>query len=615
MVDTYYGYKYVLCDVIYEWDVTPDYPDGHWVKVSATPAEENTEPKPPVFPTDPEEGDTVEAVEMTWIVDNDASDTLYQVPVMKVSGMPYKRYTAVITVYYRPGLDHHIDENNEKTEFDFYLDAIRIYDPANDGKDNETVEDAYVADGEGWPEYFELRNLLISKNDFDNLEAGTGKGIVFIDNTQDSNNRVTYSIEDYRNYGPNNELYLAPGQAVAFELAAPGNVAGIHLAMKTVGGRGASANVEYYSAQKSGNTVTKKDLKTLNIATATDLYYDITGLNNKTVVISNTDSSNAILSITNVKITYQTEHSDSVEAGYFRISKDSGNSAVKSLMFRTAGEPVQLAITKQPADVQAVLGEKLTIDVEAEGEGLTYQWYYKNKTGRKFTASKRTGNTYSMTMASRCDGRRVYCVVTDQYGNSVTSETVTITRARRKLKILSQPQDVQVELGERVNITVEAQGEGLTYKWYYKNSNGKKYAVSGITGNTYSMTMADRCHGRRVYCVITDRYGKSVKTEVATMTCPSLTLKILSQPQNVQAEIGERITITVEAQGKGLTYKWYYKNKSGKKFAASSLTGNSYSMTMAERCDGRQVYCVITDQYGSRVTSETVTISVAENNP
>jgi hypothetical protein len=220
-----------------------------------------------------------------------------------------------------------------------------------------------------------------------------------------------------------------------------------------------------------------------------------------------------------------------------------------------------------------------------------------------------------MTMASRCDGRRVYCVVTDQYGNSVTSETVTITRARRKLKILSQPQDVQVELGERVNITVEAQGEGLTYKWYYKNSNGKKYAVSGITGNTYSMTMADRCHGRRVYCVITDRYGKSVKTEVATMTCPSLTLKILSQPQNVQAEIGERITITVEAQGKGLTYKWYYKNKSGKKFAASSLTGNSYSMTMAERCDGRQVYCVITDQYGSRVTSETVTISVAENNP
>jgi hypothetical protein len=32
--------------------------------------------------------------------------------------------------------------------YDFYLDAIRIYDPANDGVNDNVIKDAYIADGE-----------------------------------------------------------------------------------------------------------------------------------------------------------------------------------------------------------------------------------------------------------------------------------------------------------------------------------------------------------------------------------------------------------------------------------------------------------------------------------
>jgi hypothetical protein len=64
---------------------------------------------------------------------------------------------------------------------------------------------------------------------------------------------------------------------------------------------------------------------------------------------------------------------------------------------------------------------------------------------------------------------------------------------------------------------VKAAGEGLTYKWYYKNKNCQDFAVSGFKGNMYSLTMNEYCNGRQVYCVITDQYGNSVKTDIAVL--------------------------------------------------------------------------------------------------
>lgn len=345
MVDTYYGYKYALCNVTYEYEVHPNTEKGEWTKlVNGLAAEDATEQKADLDSVaKPEDGDRVNGVEYAWIVDPTANNTLYQVPVMKVNGLTYDQYTAVITVHYRPGLDH----NKADASYDFYLDAIRIYDPANDGKNNATIENAYKADGEGWPEYFELRNLIISEKDFDALTEGAQtSGIVFIDNTLDTENNISYSISDYTNYGPNNELYLAPGkgsapgQAVVFDLAIPGDVAGIHLAMKSVGG---TAKVAVYDAADS----THKSVTPTTIATATDLYYDITSLNNKTVVIANMGGTgDANLSITNIKVTYKSQHTDSIEADWFRTTVSGTQKATTSLMMMRP--PVEPEVPVEP---------------------------------------------------------------------------------------------------------------------------------------------------------------------------------------------------------------------------------------------------------------------------
>ena len=183
---------------------------------------------------------------------------------------------------------------------------------------------------------------------------------------------------------------------------------------------------------------------------------------------------------------------------------------------------------------------------------------------------------------------------------------------KSSLKITKQPTDASAESGSTVKTTVTATGDGLTYQWYIKNPGGSKFAKSSVTSATYSCNMTEKNNGRQAYCVITDQYGNSVQTNTVTLTLKS-SLKITKQPVDVSAANGETVTITVEAEGEGLTYEWYYKNATGKKFTKTdSFTGNTYSVEMSAARDGRQIYCVITDQNGNQVTTNTVTITMTK---
>ena len=86
-------------------------------------------------------------------------------------------------------------------------------------------------------------------------------------------------------------------------------------------------------------------------------------------------------------------------------------------------------ITSEPEDVIVTVGSKASVSVEAEGDNLTYAWYYKNYGESTWTLSDTmTSNIYSidsMTGTSKI-GRQVRCVITDKYKNTATSKTVTL---------------------------------------------------------------------------------------------------------------------------------------------------------------------------------------------
>ena len=67
-----------------------------------------------------------------------------------------------------------------------------------------------------------------------------------------------------------------------------------------------------------------------------------------------------------------------------------------------------------------------SVSVDAEGDALTYKWYYKNQGSDEFTLSSFTGADFRAVMSSDYDGMQVYCVITDQYNNSTTTEVVTL---------------------------------------------------------------------------------------------------------------------------------------------------------------------------------------------
>lgn len=206
-----------------------------------------------------------------WVVDPSAKDTLYQIPVMKVSGLDYGTYTVVIGVDY---LD--VFDTAGKGKNSFWLDAIRIYDPM--GVNNET----YKGDNEGFPQYIKLR---------DAVKAGATEAL-FIDGA------ASADVTTYANFGPNNEVYLASGQAISFKLAGDLNkIASVQIGAKAPNG----------NADLKVNTATVE-----TIVTATEMYYNITEAAKNGGQVTITNNTGKILSLTNLKITYSAEGSVSL---------------------------------------------------------------------------------------------------------------------------------------------------------------------------------------------------------------------------------------------------------------------------------------------------------------
>lgn len=92
-----------------------------------------------------------------------------------------------------------------------------------------------------------------------------------------------------------------------------------------------------------------------------------------------------------------------------------------------------IEIIKQPTDVIVnTVGDTAEISVEAIGEGLTYIWYYKNPGNVKFYESgeefvSEDGLSYIIPVWAWRDGQQVYCQITDVNGDTVQTNTVTLS--------------------------------------------------------------------------------------------------------------------------------------------------------------------------------------------
>lgn len=294
---------------------------------------------------------------------------------------------------------------------------------------------------------------------------------------------------------------------------------------------------------------------------------------------------------------------------YCVITDASGHTVQSNTVTLTAMTP--LKITRSPSNVTVASGKTASVSVTATGDGLEYWWFYKDVGRTLFLRSSASGPNYAMTMTRERNGRQVYCVVLDKHGNQVRSSTATLKlRPAQTVEITRHPVDVTVTRGKTATVSVAATGDGLSYRWYYADAGSSAFAKSGVATASYSLMMTSARNGRRVYCVVTDQYGNKESSECVTLSMVE-PVKITRQPVDVARDGGKTATVSVAATGEGLSYSWYYADAGSTAFARSSVTTASYSLLMSSARDGRRVYCVVRDQYGNTVQSNTVTLSLA----
>ena len=111
-----------------------------------------------------------------------------------------------------------------------------------------------------------------------------------------------------------------------------------------------------------------------------------------------------------------------------------------------------------------------------------------------------------------------YCRVKDSSGQTRNSVSAVV-KINASLRITEQPKDQTISLGNRLTVSVKAQGKGLSYQWYHKKIGNSSWTVwTGRTHATETVTPNETWNGMQLYCKVTDSSGKTVGSSVAVIT-------------------------------------------------------------------------------------------------
>ena len=173
----------------------------------------------------------------------------------------------------------------------------------------------------------------------------------------------------------------------------------------------------------------------------------------------------------------------------------------------------------------------------------------------------------------------------------------------------------------RVRLTWDPVEGADGYRLFYRNASGSLYwlTYTRITDTSFEVTednsLLNYLAGTEyAFAVYAETGGKSggytISNSVTLLSADAPFLEITQQPVDYVGPLGSTASFTVEASGSGLTYQWWVKKPSASKFSKSSVTGPTYSVELTEARNGNQVYCVVTDAFGSSVQSDTVSMTI-----
>lgn len=277
------------------------------------------------------------------IVDNLAESNgetgYYQIPTVSFQNLEYGEYKVTIMV-----------TTAAEGRSTYYLDGVRVYNPIQGLEEDQLVQDAYGADHELNAVFQEVRDILVTQANLPEGDKLPNNSVVFIDQVEEQTGVTTSEVGTYVEYGPKNEVYLAPGQAIAFRVST-------------------GSNLHYYLGLKGPDGATQAEATSgtgkmqIDICGSCDMYYGVTPNANGIVMVKNTGKN--LLSITKLRTTSDSEDENA------RIV-----SASVSELLAYADTFDSLEVVEYPTDLGDV--EIENPDVQELGDGsVAWEWLQK----------------------------------------------------------------------------------------------------------------------------------------------------------------------------------------------------------------------------------------------
>ena len=260
--------------------------------------------------------------------------------------------------------------------------------------------------------------------------------------------------------------------------------------------------------------------------------------------------------------------------------RDEGDYGVREAI----SDPATMTVVPGPtniyrlSDVVVANGKTATVTVEATGTGLTYEWYYANPGSTTFRKSSTTGKTYSLTMNSERDGRRIYCKITDKYGASVKTSTFTLHMG--ELGVPQASLTTKASSGKPA-LSWKAAKNATKYEvWRAESKNGPYRRVLTTANLSYTNTGAEagKTYYYKVRSINADGCVSSYSS-VKSITCD------LAQPTNLKvatkADTGKPYLTWDAVDGADRYEIWRATSKTGTYTKAYTTTKTSYNNTGA----------------------------------
>lgn len=274
------------------------------------------------------------------IVDHLAeSGDYYQIPTVSFQDLTYGEYKVTVMV-----------TTAAEGRSTYYLDGVRVYNPIQGLEEDQLVQDAYGADHELNAVFQEVRDILVTQANLPEGDELPNNSVVFIDQVDGQTGVATSEVGTYVEYGPKNEVYLAPGQSIAFQVATGSNS---HYYLGLKGPAGAT------QAEATSGTGKMQ----IGICGSCDMYYEVTPNADGIVMVKNTGEN--LLSITKLRTTSDSEDENAGIVG-----------ASVSELLAYADTFDSLEVVEYPTDLGDV--EIENPDVQELGDGsVAWEWLQK----------------------------------------------------------------------------------------------------------------------------------------------------------------------------------------------------------------------------------------------